>query len=43
MLNTMRMAKDCGFRWVIFKGDNERVIHLLKEGGEEEITHIWET
>ena len=32
MLTTMKFTAECGFRSVMFEGDNERLIRMVKEG-----------
>jgi hypothetical protein len=40
LLNTMKLALDCGFRKVIFESDNEKVIRSLDLGDGDNITYL---
>lgn len=40
MLNTMKLAYECGFRRLVFESDNKKLIHLLQRREEAEKTYL---
>lgn len=40
LLLTMRLARDCGFREVIFEGDNEKIWNMTRFGSKENRSYL---